>query len=362
MTNFITFLLLVFSISTHAAEMNELLQKSINAHETAESYLDWDTSPYNPHQIFAKYDSLHKKQEIAPILCEAIDLLSPEERSIFYSELSQWTLEQDLPCLSTVLIKTKVYYDFKSAHLYLNFYIQNMGNKTFQDSADNLLGPSRSESINTIGGPVFYYGERGGLGKKELALTFDDGPHPTLTLELLDILKRENIQATFFTVGKNVKSYPHIASEIVKQGHTLGTHTYSHQNLPKLSLSSAYAEINSGFDSVLIGVGSVAPFFRFPYGSKNKTLSNFVKQSDLASFFWDIDTLDWKKKNPEVLLNFVLKEIESTKNGIVLFHDIQPQTIAIMPTLLAELKMRGYKLVVYTPTEWLIQNGSRLNL
>lgn len=355
MTNLITFLLIVFSFASHAAEMNDLLQKSINAHETAENYLDWDHSPFNPHQIFTKYNSLQKKQEITPTLCEAINLLSLEDRSIFYSELSQWTLEQNLPCLSTLLINTKVYYELKSAHLYLNFYIQNMKTKTFQDSADKLLGPSRVESINTIGGPVFNYGERGGLDKKELALTFDDGPHPTLTLELLDILKHENIQATFFTVGRNIKSYPHIASEIVKQGHTLGTHTYSHQNLPKLSLSSAYAEINSGFDSVLINVGSVAPFFRFPYGSKNKTLSDFVKQSDFASFFWDIDTLDWKKKNPEVLLNFVLNEIESTKNGIVLFHDIQPQTIAIMPTLLAELKLRGYKLVVYTPTEWLVR-------
>ena len=78
-----------------------------------------------------------------------------------------------------------------------------------------------------------------------------------------------------------------------------------------------------------------------------------VKQSQWASFFWDVDTLDWKKKDPEELLEYSLEQIERVKKGIVLFHDIQPQTIAIMPSLLEELKFRGYKLVVYQPLNWL---------
>ena len=225
--------------------------------------------------------------------------------------------------------------------------------QTFTGFSPNPKSTSRSEVVNTIGGPVFWYGDRGGLNKKEIALTFDDGPHAKLTQELLKTLKLHDVKATFFVLGKNAKRYPKIIHDINNAGHTIANHSHNHNNLPKYSNKHGENEIVSGFNAVVEVLGGIAPFFRFPYGAKTKHLSNFLKQNDYATFFWDVDTLDWKIKNPEELLNFALSETYKMKNGIVLFHDIQPQTIAMMPFYIETLRSEGYQFVVYEPKEWI---------
>ena len=350
----ISWLILFPTDSANAQNVAEMLQNSLTAHEKSSTYAEWGGSPYHPHNLFEKYQTLEEKKKFATSLCPELQKLSFSDLNLFYEELSQWTLKNEIPCLALVLKKTKVYYDIRSTQLMLDHFIKNLKLESYQEGLSKTLGPSRIELVETTGGPVFWYGDRGGLAEKEIALTFDDGPHPTLTPQLLDILKEENVQATFFTVGKNVDKYGDVVQSLLDDGHSLGTHSYSHRNLPKLKSSTAYHDINSGFDSALLQVGIVAPFFRFPFGSKNKNLTDFVKTSDFASFFWDVDTLDWKKKDPKKLLDYSLQQIIKMDRSIVLFHDIQPQTIAMMPTLLKELKVRGYKMVVYEPTEWLI--------
>ncbi|MCB0390854.1 MAG: polysaccharide deacetylase family protein [Bdellovibrionales bacterium] len=353
MSFLLIWLLLFFNNLAQAENIADMLKNSILAHNQSATYKEWKSSPFHPHQIFEKYQTLKQRSHLSSELCAELEKLNTEDLSLFYNELSLWTHEQSLPCLEKILKTNADFYNISSSQMLLDFYVKGLQNDIFDQNTPPKLGPSRIELVETINGPIFWYGEKGLCQKKELALTFDDGPHPTLTPQLLDILNSEDVQVTFFTVGKNISKYGDIINDILIKGHTLGTHSYSHRDLPRLELETAKKDINDAFDTALDKAGIVAPFFRFPFGSKNKKLTEFVRQSQWASFFWDVDTLDWKKKDPQELLEYVLQEITKANRGIVLFHDIQPQTISIMPTLLQELKVQGYKLVVYQPTEWI---------
>jgi peptidoglycan/xylan/chitin deacetylase (PgdA/CDA1 family) len=210
------------------------------------------------------------------------------------------------------------------------------------------LGPSLVKTVNTDGGPVFI---RGDLEPKQIALTFDDGPHPRLTERLLEILKTQDVQATFFVLGTQALNNPNVLRAVAAHGHTVGTHTMDHPDLRKMSYEKGVEQISKAFESVLSILETSAPFFRFPYGAKTKNLAAFLKESDLAAFYWNMDSWDWKIKDPQKLFENCLREIEREQRGIMLFHDIHPQTIAVVPWVLQALADRGYKVVVYQPLE-----------
>ncbi|MEC9283912.1 MAG: polysaccharide deacetylase family protein [Bdellovibrionota bacterium] len=199
-------------------------------------------------------------------------------------------------------------------------------------------------SLNYRKGPVLI---DGGLAKGFIALTFDDGPHQVFTKEIFEILQAEEIRATFFSVGKNLEKYPHIVRLGIDNGHSYGSHSYDHSNLPKLSLRKAKTNIQKGIEVLENLSNQSHPFFRFPYGSKNSRLKNYVKNYPLADFYWSLDSEDWKIRNPEELYSSVVKKINQKQSGIILFHDIQPQTRAILPSLVKNLKKAGYKFVIF---------------
>lgn len=193
-------------------------------------------------------------------------------------------------------------------------------------------------------GPVYFTAD---LPKGFLALTFDDGPHSTLTEEVLDILKAEGIRVTFFGVGKNAVKFPEIVRRAIDEGHSFGSHSNDHSNLPKLSRKAAQNNILTGHESIMDITQRNDAFFRFPYGNRTKRLQKFVSERELATFFWNIDTLDWKLRDPAELYDYSVDLINKYQRGIVLFHDIQPQTRAVLSPLLQNLKTAGYVFVVF---------------
>ena len=213
---------------------------------------------------------------------------------------------------------------------------------------NNSLGPSRQVMLDTRGGPRLVTGD---LNQCEVAFTFDDGPDPILTERLIEILHSESVQANFFVVGRNVDRYPQITNLVAEAGHVVGNHSYSHKNFPKLSFKDVKREIVKGFRSLLNLWDFTTPFFRFPYGAFTKKSRHFLQNQDVAEFFWNMDTRDWDIKNPNALYRNVVKELNREKRGILLFHDVHPQTIEVIPEVLLALKRAGYTTAVFVPQE-----------
>lgn len=212
------------------------------------------------------------------------------------------------------------------------------------------LGVSRVAEIDTTGGPVFgeqYFAQPQTLLQKgEVVLTFDDGPHPAYTRQILAALAAQCTKATFFNVGEMVKQTPDIAREVEAAGHTIGTHTWSHPNLGGLSLDRAKQQIESTIaeeDKVL--AHGVAPFFRFPYLSDPKRVREYLATRNIAVFSIDVDSFDWRMRSPDKIVDNVLKGLQKTGGGIILMHDIHKATATALPTVLAELKSHGFHVV-----------------
>ena len=214
------------------------------------------------------------------------------------------------------------------------------------------LGVSRTIELDTTGGGEYgdQYPPSPLLEKGEVILTFDDGPHPTVTREILDALAAQCTKATFFNVGSMLKNYPDVARQVQAEGHTVGTHTYSHRNLGATSLDQAEQQIESTFNIAEATLpDGVAPFFRFPYLSDPKRVRAYLAKRNIAVFGIDVDSWDWRVRSPEKVVQNVLTGLDRKGGGIILFHDIHERTAKAIPTVLAELKARGYKVVHVVP-------------
>jgi hypothetical protein len=146
-------------------------------------------------------------------------------------------------------------------------------------------------------------------------------------------------------------AYPDTVKEIIKRGHTLGAHTWSHRyQLGKVAPSVSHNEIELGFSAVQKAAGQpIAPFFRFPFLSDSKQLLHYLGDRDMAVFSIDVDAVDYRAKTPDRVLANIFRDLEPRRKGILLFHDIQPATAAALPELLRQLKARGYRVVHLKP-------------
>lgn len=215
------------------------------------------------------------------------------------------------------------------------------------------LGVSRTVQIDTTGGPGFgmeHYKAYDFLQPKEVVLTFDDGPQKFSTEAVLAALAAECTKATFFSIGKMALGYPDIIREVIKAGHTVGTHTWSHQNLRKSkTMDDAKAEIERGVSGVARAVGQpISPFFRFPTLQDSEQTVSYLGTRNIAMFSTDIDSFDFKIQPPEGIVKTVMTKLEKRGKGIVLMHDIHKVTAKAVPLLLTELKAKGYKIVHLT--------------
>lgn len=193
----------------------------------------------------------------------------------------------------------------------------------------------------------------GDLPPKTLLLTFDDGPHPRYTDRVLEILKKYQMQAVFFQVGKNlgtlgsggeVKLAPASAASyrILEAGSAIGNHSYSHPVLPKLDETGYTKEIEST-NKLLRYILKVNPvLFRPPYGASNDGILTLAQTDQLKTMIWNIDSMDWADPVPNSITQRVLGEVEHEGHGIILFHDIHKRTLDVLPQLIEALQAKGY--------------------
>jgi peptidoglycan/xylan/chitin deacetylase (PgdA/CDA1 family) len=193
------------------------------------------------------------------------------------------------------------------------------------------------------------------LADHEIVLTFDDGPAAATTDRVLDALDAECVHATFFVVGEMAAARPDRLRRIAAAGHTIGHHSMTHTVMTGVSTEAAEADITRGWqtvDRILYGHAGdrpTTPFFRFPGFAATKPLEGWLTDKRVAVFGADFWGSDWLKSTPEELLARVLGRLETARRGILLLHDIQPHTAAMLPRLLAEMKARGYRIVHIVP-------------
>ncbi len=180
-----------------------------------------------------------------------------------------------------------------------------------------------------------------------IALTFDDGPNPTLTPKLLDLLAAHHMKATFFVVGQNAADHPDILRRAVKEGHEIGNHSWSHPNLGKMSDEAVRRELQKTDDAISAAIGKRPTLMRPPYGSITARQKSWIHQDfGYRIIIWDVDPLDWKRPGPSVVTSRILKETHA--GSIVLAHDIHPPTIEAMPATFDQLDRKGFKSVTVT--------------
>jgi len=211
------------------------------------------------------------------------------------------------------------------------------------------LGVARTVEIDTTGGPGFgfeHFKAHDFLRPGEVVLTLDDGPWPVSTPAVLRALAAHCVKATFFSIGKHALWHPEILKEVAGQGHTIGTHTWSHANLGKKSAAEAKAEIEKGLSAVRLALGvAPAPFFRFPSLVHPPEMVTYLGERNIGIFSTDMDSFDFKLKKPAQVIGSVMDKLKKHGKGIVLMHDFQHVTAEAMPELLNQLKAGGYKIV-----------------
>jgi peptidoglycan/xylan/chitin deacetylase (PgdA/CDA1 family) len=217
------------------------------------------------------------------------------------------------------------------------------------------LGLARTISLDSTQGPRYgnqQYHDHSILRDGEVILTFDDGPHPLYTKMVLDALEAHCTRATFFMVGFRAMMAPAMVRDIARRGHTVGTHTWSHQDQAKLDPVAAKAEIELGISAVQRSLGApAAPFFRFPYLSAPRGMQAYLKSRNTGMFSIDVDSYDYKTRSPTLVVRNVMQQLQAKKKGILLFHDIQPSTAGAMKLMLDELKRGGFQVVHMRPAQ-----------
>lgn len=193
------------------------------------------------------------------------------------------------------------------------------------------------------------------LADMEVVLTFDDGPRPGRTDAVLDALRRECVRASFFVLGKHALAHPALTRRIAAEGHTVAHHTFGHPLLDRMTPAAAEREIDHGFaavESVLHGRAGerpTTPFFRFPGFAATPALLDRLQQRGIVVFGADLWASDWNDMTPGQQLDLVMARLESSRGGILLFHDPRLQTVQMLPAFLRALKSRGFRIVHVVP-------------
>lgn len=179
--------------------------------------------------------------------------------------------------------------------------------------------------------------------KKYIALTFDDGPHGTVTERVLDTLQQYNARATFFMLGDNAASYPQIAKKVADAGHEIANHSISHPDLAKMSVDNVRDQLMTSKKQITDATGKTPIYFRPPYGSFNDTVLQIAQETNQKVMLWSVDTRDWESRNPAAI-NQVVQQY-SRPGSILLMHDIHATTADALPQMLEYLSSQGYEFV-----------------
>ena len=193
------------------------------------------------------------------------------------------------------------------------------------------------------------------LNDKEVVLTFDDGPLPPYSNQILDILKAECVKVTYFMVGTMARAYPAVVRRAYEEGHTIGTHSDNHpSHIGALPPERMQHEVDGGIADVSTALGDakyLAPFFRIPGLDRSTALESQLADRSLVVFSSDTVADDWHHAiTPSQIISLALSRLEARGKGILLLHDIHPKTVAALPGLLKALKDKGFHVVQAVPS------------
>jgi peptidoglycan/xylan/chitin deacetylase (PgdA/CDA1 family) len=218
------------------------------------------------------------------------------------------------------------------------------------------LGTSRTLVVDPREHPrigTMQYAETLPLEDHEVVLTFDDGPLPRNSNQILDILASQCVKATFFTVGRMAHDYPEGVRKLRDAGHSIGSHTENHPTgMDRLPIERIRQEIDEGLASVTAALGdasAVAPFFRMPGLRRAEATEEYLASKGIQVWSADFLADDWRLISPSRVYDLAMQRLEAKGKGILLLHDIQARTATALPRILQELKARGYRIVHVVP-------------
>lgn len=350
-------------------QVSHSVRKAVDDNKNAKTSLEWDQSEANPEILFPQWQEefmrdSSKREELKKDVCEALHEIEARELTLFENEIRK---EQNrallADCKTDLLAKIEAYYDVERSGLgAATNAIRPVTSTNNFKFADNV------QKRDTTNG---YRAVTGDIARKEVILTFDDGPSNLYTEAILQALREVNAKVIFFHQGKNVRLNPAIVKKVAADGHSIGSHSITHSclgpsaacrrfNGRNLSYDEAVAEIRGGHQAIYDTLGWVDPFFRFPFGETSAELRHFVKTQSTGEFMWNVDSEDWKAHALQTVLDNTIRQIESLGKGLVLFHDVQRKTAEIMPQFLRELYIRGYSVVLLQPADLNVRYNSKL--
>ncbi|GAA5081510.1 polysaccharide deacetylase family protein [Roseibacterium beibuensis] len=175
-----------------------------------------------------------------------------------------------------------------------------------------------------------------------VALTFDDGPHPRLTPQLLDILRAANVRATFYMIGRNVARYPQLVARVAAEGHEIGNHTWSHPSLYGRSDAGVLNEIDRTSLAIQDAVGRPPVTMRPPYGNfYDRQRLMLYAERNMPTVLWSVDPQDWRRPGSSVVRQRIVGSAHP--GAVVLAHDIHGPTVRAMPSTIDGLSARGFR-------------------
>jgi peptidoglycan/xylan/chitin deacetylase (PgdA/CDA1 family) len=218
------------------------------------------------------------------------------------------------------------------------------------------LGTSRTLVVDPREHPLIgtmQYAHTLPLEDHEVVLTFDDGPLPKNSNQILEILASQCAKATFFLVGRQANANPEGVRKVRDAGHTVATHTQNHpSNMHRLPIERASKELDDGIASVTAALGdgsAPAPFFRIPGLARADAIEEYAKAKGIQLWSADFPADDWRSVSSQRVYDLAIQRLEAKGKGILLLHDIQARTVAALPKILHELKVRGYRIVHVVP-------------
>jgi peptidoglycan/xylan/chitin deacetylase (PgdA/CDA1 family) len=184
-----------------------------------------------------------------------------------------------------------------------------------------------------------------GPNKKMVALTFDDGPDPITTPKIIAALNQENVKGTFFFIGAKVQKYPEIVKSAYNNGNVIASHSFYHHLLPKKTVKEIHQDLEKTSATIHQVIGKSPALLRPPFGETNDKLVKVAKKDHYKIILWSIDTLDWYQREQS---NIQRNVYDNVRNGdIILMHteDYTLETAKAIPTIIKELKRRGFQIV-----------------
>jgi len=191
--------------------------------------------------------------------------------------------------------------------------------------------------------PMYYVDD----GPKVIALTIDDGPSPVYTPQVLQLLAKYNITASFSMIGENVTYYPSVARDVAAAGHTIVNHTWNHANLTSMKTAKVHAEISQATDAIHAATGKTPRLFRAPYGAWSRAVLDYCASEKLTPLDWSVDPRDWSRPGVKEIVTTIMR---TTKTGsIILEHDgggNRAETVAALKIVIPRLLGEGYRFTV----------------